>query len=70
MRKHEPILVDTDGLYLLGLMVQRYQNSNHTQYEYMALEKLRLTIRTELKARADEHNRVQSELDIIAENYI
>lgn len=63
MRTNQPILVETDGLYLLGLLVQRYQYSDHTEYDYMALEQVRIAIRTELKARADAYNQEQEELD-------
>lgn len=69
MRKNEALMFDTNSLYTLGLMANTYSNVLNSPEELEVIDKIRASIRAELKLRSDEINRLEKEIDLISKDY-
>ena len=69
MRKNEALMFDTNSLYTLGLMANTYSNVLNSPEELEVIDKIRASIRAELKSRSDEINRLEREIDLISKDY-
>jgi hypothetical protein len=62
-------MFDTNSLYTLGLMANTYSNVLNSPEELEVIDKIRASIRAELKLRSDEINRLEKEIDLISKDY-